>query len=148
VQVILGAGVAGLHAGLTYNTFPLMDGHWIPPGFWPNEIWYKNLFEDITTIQFTHRMVAYVLGILIPLFCVIGRNNPHVAHLLPILFSIFVIQFLLGVLTLLFVVPLPLASLHQTNALLLFAISVTIMHRLFIPLKFFTYDIMGKSALA
>lgn len=145
-QVILGAGVAGLHAGLTYNTFPLMDGKWVPEGLWPNEVWYKNLFEDVTTIQFAHRMMAYAIGIIIPLFCIIGRSNPHVAHLLPILFSIFVVQFLLGVLTLLFVVPVPLASLHQANALLLFLIAVAILHRLFIPLTHVTYDVGGISA--
>lgn len=148
LQAILGASVAGLHAGLTYNTFPRMDGQWIPDGLWPSGAWYKDLFEDITTAQFCHRMMAYVMAAAIPLFWVLGRNNPHVVHLLPILFSIFVIQFLLGVLTLLFVVPLPLASLHQTNALLLFGIAVTILHRLFIPLKYISYGMDGKSALA
>jgi cytochrome c oxidase assembly protein subunit 15 len=147
-QVILGAGVAGLHAGLTYNTFPLMDGQWVPEGLWPQMPWYKNLFEDVTTIQFCHRIMAYSLTALIPLFWLAGRNSPHVAHLLPILFSIFVVQFLLGVLTLLFVVPVPLASLHQANALLLFTIAVTIMHRLFVPLKGITYAVGSPSTLA
>jgi cytochrome c oxidase assembly protein subunit 15 len=147
-QVILGAGVAGLHAGLSYNTFPLMDGTWVPEGLWPYDTWYKNLFEDVTTIQFAHRIMAYGIAVIVPLFWIAGRNNPHVAHLLPILFSIFVVQFLLGVLTLLFVVPLPLASLHQANALLLFAIAVTILHRLFIPLKYVTFEMNGKSLLA
>jgi cytochrome c oxidase assembly protein subunit 15 len=147
-QVILGAGVAGLHAGLSYNTFPLMDGQWVPEAFWPYPQWFRNLFEDIASVQFCHRTMAYTLSVVIPLFWLIGRNNPHVAHLLPILFSIFVVQFLLGVLTLLFVVPLPLASLHQANALLLFGIAVTILHRLFIPLKSIAYSINSKSALA
>jgi cytochrome c oxidase assembly protein subunit 15 len=148
LQVILGAGVAGLHAGLTYNTFPLMDGQWVPEGLWPSGTWYKDLFADVTTVQFCHRLMAYSLTLVIPLFWMIGRNNPHVAHLLPILFSILVVQFLLGVLALLFVVPVPLASLHQANALLLFGIAVTILHRLFIPLRNITYEIGGKSALA
>jgi cytochrome c oxidase assembly protein subunit 15 len=147
LQVILGAGVAGLHAGLTYNTFPLMDNQWVPEGLWP-DTWYRALFSDITTVQFCHRMMAYGLTIVIPLFWLAGRNNPHVAHLLPILFSMLIVQFLLGVLTLLFVVPVPLASLHQANALLLFGIAVTILHRLFIPLKSITYESHGKSALA
>ncbi len=148
LQVILGAGVAGLHAGLTFNTFPLMDGQWIPEGLWPLDTWYKNLFTDVTTVQFCHRIMAYAIAMVVPFFWLLGRNNPHVAHLLPILFSIFVVQFLLGVLTLLFVVPVPLASLHQANALLLFGIAVTIVHRLFIPLKNISYEISGKSALA
>jgi len=140
MQIILGAFVAGLHAGLTYNTFPLMDGQWIPDGLWPMDTWYKNMFEDVTTVQFSHRATAYGLSVIIPLFWLAGRNNPHIAHLLPILFCIFVVQFLLGVLTLLFIVPVPLASLHQGNALLLFGIAVTIVHRLFIPLKSVAYE--------
>jgi cytochrome c oxidase assembly protein subunit 15 len=140
LQVMLGAAVAGQHAGLIYNTFPLMDGQFIPDGLWPQDIWYKNIFEDVTTSQFIHRMTAYALCLLIPAFWFSGRNNPHITHLLPILFSVLVIQFLLGILTLILSVPVPLASLHQANALLLFAISVAILHRLFIPLKRLAYD--------
>ncbi len=150
LQVIMGAFVAGLHAGLTYNTFPYMDEKWIPEGLWPDAdaAWYINLLEDVTTVQFTHRALAYVLSFIVPCFWIVGRNNPHVAHLLPILFAIFVVQFLLGVLTLLFVVPVPLASLHQTNALLLFGITVTILHRLFLPIKAIAYDLGNQQALA
>lgn len=148
LQVILGAAVAGLHAGLTYNTFPLMDEHWVPEGFWPFEEWYKNIFSDIASAQFCHRVMAYGIALIVPVFWLAGRNNPHVAHLLPILFSIVIVQFLLGVLTLLFVVPVPLASLHQANALLLFGIAVTILHRLFIPLKHIAYGMEMKPTLA
>lgn len=149
-QVILGAFVAGLHAGLTYNTFPYMDGKFIPDGLWPDgdAPWYAGLLENVTAVQFLHRMAAYALSILIPLFWLAGRNNPHVAHLLPILFAILVVQFLLGVLTLLFVVPVPLASLHQANALLLFSIMVAILHRLFLPLKSIAYDLGNQAAFA
>jgi heme a synthase len=150
LQVIMGAFVAGLHAGLTYNTFPHMDGKWIPDGLWPNPegTWYSNLLEDVTTVQWMHRVLAYMLSVIIPVFWIAGRNNPHVAHLLPIMFAIFVVQFLLGVLTLLFVVPIPLASLHQTNALLLFGIAVTIVHRLFLPLKAIAYDLGNHTVFA
>jgi cytochrome c oxidase assembly protein subunit 15 len=147
IQVVLGAFVAGLHAGLIYNTFPLMDGQWVPDGILPTALWYKDVFEDVTTVQFAHRSMAYLLCFIIPYFWLLGRNSPHIAHLLPILFSIFIIQFLFGVLTLLFVVPVPLASLHQANALLLFAIAVTILHRLFIPLETIVYDTGSKSSL-
>lgn len=140
LQIILGGAVSGLHAGLSYNTFPRMDNAWIPEGLWSIDPWYKNLFEDATTAQFMHRMLAYGLSVLIPLFWLIGRTNPHIAHLLPILFSIFVVQFLFGVLTLLFVVPIPLSSMHQANAILVFGIAVTITHRLFIPIKTISYD--------
>ena len=147
-QIIMGAFVAGLHAGLTYNTFPLMDGQWVPEGVWPLANGIHSLFEDVATVQFTHRLMAYILLVTLPFFWLAGHDNPHISHLLPILFSIFIVQLLLGILTLLFVVPTPLASLHQANALLLFAIAVTTMHRLFIPLKTIAYDTDGKSALA
>ena len=66
VQVGLGALVAGLHAGLTYNTWPLMDGRIVPPlaDLARQSPLWSNLFENITTVQFDHRMVAYlVLGL-------------------------------------------------------------------------------------
>ncbi len=141
LQIIMGALVAGLHAGLTYNTFPLMDGRWIPEGLWPLDSWYRNLCEDVTTAQFMHRLMAYALAAAIPLFWLAGRHNPHIAHLLPVLFSLLVVQFLLGVLTLLFVVPVPLASLHQANALLLFGVTVTILHRLFLPITRMGFEV-------
>lgn len=150
LQVIMGAFVAGLHAGLTFNTFPYMDGKFVPEGLWPNPgaPWHVNLLEDVTTVQFVHRIMAYVLSVIIPLFWIVGRGSPHVAHLLPILFAIFVVQFLLGVLTLLFVVPVPLASLHQANALFLFGIAVATLHRLFIPVKAISYDLVNQPVFA
>ena len=142
LQIVLGGAVSNLHAGLSYNSFPSMDGQLIPEGIFDTGLlqFIQNMFTDATTSQFIHRFLAYCLAIIIPAFWLIGRNNPHIAHLLPILFSIFVIQFLLGVLTLLFAVPIPLASLHQANALLLFGIAVTIVHRLFIPIKVIIYE--------
>jgi cytochrome c oxidase assembly protein subunit 15 len=64
VQIALGAFVAGLKAGLTYNTWPLMDGKLIPDGLGTLEPWYLNLFENVTTVQFAHRIVAYILAFL------------------------------------------------------------------------------------
>jgi cytochrome c oxidase assembly protein subunit 15 len=134
LQLLLGASVAGQHAGFVYNSFPTMDGQWIPEGVWPNDVWYRNVFEDVTTAQFLHRITAWLVAVAAILLWIFGRKSPHIAHLLPILFSILVVQFLLGVLTLLFVVPVPLASLHQANAILLLALYVTVLHRLFLPL--------------
>jgi cytochrome c oxidase assembly protein subunit 15 len=65
VQITLGAFVAGIKAGLTYNTWPLMDGQVIPAGLGTLEPWYLNLFENVTTVQFTHRTVAYILVALV-----------------------------------------------------------------------------------
>ena len=61
LQVVLGAFVAGLKAGLTYNTWPLMDGQLIPNGLVTLQPWYVNFLENVTTVQFSHRAVAYLL---------------------------------------------------------------------------------------
>ena len=61
VQILLGAFVAGLKAGASYNTWPLMDGRLVPDGLGAMEPWYLNLFENALTVQFNHRLVAYAL---------------------------------------------------------------------------------------
>lgn len=139
LEIIMGGSLSSIPGNLKYNIFPAAEDGWLPDGLFPLQPYYKNLFEDVTTIKFAHRFSAYVLAGLILLFWLLGRNNPHIAHLLPILFSIFVIQFLLGLLTLLFAGPVRLSSLHQVNTILLFAIAVTILHRLFIPIKSINY---------
>ena len=64
IQIILGAFAAGLNAGLTFNSWPLIDGKWIPDGlFILNPVW-KNFFENILTVQYQHRVVAYLLVVL------------------------------------------------------------------------------------
>ena len=68
VQIYLGALVAGLRAGLIYNTWPLIDGALIPAAarLWFEKPWWRNLFENTLTVQFDHRMMAYVLALLAP----------------------------------------------------------------------------------
>src|SRR5690606_38990192 len=61
VQVFLGGLVAGLDAGLVANTWPTMDGEWIPHGLFVTEPWWRNAFENPVTAQFDHRMVAYLI---------------------------------------------------------------------------------------
>ena len=60
-QIGFGALVAGLRAGLAFNTWPLMDGRLIPDGLFIQSPWQRNLFEDVTTVQFQHRLLAYVV---------------------------------------------------------------------------------------
>ncbi|MGE0628805.1 MAG: COX15/CtaA family protein, partial [Hyphomicrobiaceae bacterium] len=62
VQILLGALVAGLKAGLTYNTWPLMDGSLVPDGLLTMSPWYINFFDNVTTVQFDHRMMAYAVA--------------------------------------------------------------------------------------
>jgi len=129
-QVILGAFVAGTKAGLTYNTWPLMDGEMIPGGMWTLSPWYVNIAENITTIQFNHRMVAYGLVVVALL------QVATIAHLTERMGAIvsawclavgIVMQAGLGIWTLLAAegaIPLHLGIAHQTAAAIVLGIAV------------------------
>lgn len=127
IQIIWGAFVAGLDAGLVYNTFPLMEGQFIPDGLLFADPWYINFFEQHKTVQFTHRMLAFIVtGLIISLWWSIRRAGLQgmvrtTSHMLLVVIPI---QFTLGVLTLLHAVPVALASLHQMGALVLFGLGV------------------------
>lgn len=132
-QIILGAFVAGLDAGKTYNTFPLMDGEIIPAGLFTLSPIYLNFFENITMVQFNHRLGAYILTIAIFFFWIKARNDKltnNVRAACNLLLVALVIQFILGVSTLLQGVPVVLATVHQFMAFILLAISLFINHSL------------------
>jgi cytochrome c oxidase assembly protein subunit 15 len=123
VQVIAGAFVAGLKSGLTYNTWPLMDGRLIPNGLAAKSPWWTNLFENVTTVQFDHRMLAYVivLALLGHAVGVIRRADDERLRASAWLIAVCVLaQAGLGIWTLLAVVPLDLALAHQFGAAVLF----------------------------
>ena len=69
LQVAAGGFVAGLDAGMGYNTWPLMDGNWIPEGLLIMEPAWRNFFENAMTVQFDHRMIAYVVAIYAAILC-------------------------------------------------------------------------------
>ena len=127
IQIIYGAFTAGLKAGYGWNTFPKMAGEWIPGGLLPLSPWYLNLIEHNFTVQFIHRMLAWVLCMLIPgfwRFCkgfVLTSQQEKAMDWL--LWAIF-LQFGLGVLTLIMVVPVWLGVMHQAGAVLLFMTAV------------------------
>ena len=74
LMVLSGGLVAGLHAGLAYNTFPLMNGELMPDEIMQLNPWYWNFFSNIATVQFDHRLIAWALMILIPLFWLRSRS--------------------------------------------------------------------------
>lgn len=115
IQIIMGALVAGLNAGMSYNTYPLMDGKWIPDGLFMLSPLYLNFFENITMVQFQHRWSAILLAILVVVFWYKTRQIKHSHHMLYAL----VFQIVLGIKALVYVVPISLASAHQMGALLL-----------------------------
>lgn len=116
VQIFLGGLVAGLDAGMIYNTFPLMGGNFIPHEF----LSYKqiqDIFYDPASLQFLHRFIAYILAILCIILAIKTYNKSKLIGSLILIMII--IQITLGILTLIYIVPMPLALLHQICALAL-----------------------------
>ena len=133
VTALSGGFVAGLKAGLAYNTFPLMGGRWIPEGILNLEPVWRNFFENITTVQFDHRVLATLISILIMAFWFMARKiDLSLRFRIGIhLFLLFVvIQVTLGISTLLLYVPTDLAATHQAGALALFTVSLFLSQQL------------------
>ncbi|MBP01750.1 MAG: heme A synthase [Rhodospirillaceae bacterium] len=133
VVMISGAFVAGLDAGKIYNTFPLMDGQIVPAGIYDMSPWYLNWFENVMTTQFNHRFLALTLTLIIIIgwWHIINANyTPEIKKLAFFLVLCIVLQALIGVATLLLIVPKWLALGHQTSGLILFSLSVAIASRL------------------
>ena len=121
IQIFFGALVAGLRAGLSYNTYPLMDGQWIPDGLHTMVPWWLNHLESVLTVQFQHRVGAMVVVAATVWLCIMGWRNTYLQPTLKAILAITILQFLLGVATLLSVLNISLASLHQLLALVLLA---------------------------
>lgn len=127
VQIVYGAFVAGLHAGIGYNTFPTMNGRWIPAMMGQLDPAWLNLFENTVTVQFIHRGIAWLLLLVVGVFSfgmLRRRPDPAIRRAVLLLILAMAGQFLLGVWTLLAVVPVSLASLHQAGACVLLLASV------------------------
>jgi len=131
--VTAGAFVAGLDAGLIYNTFPLMEGQLIPRGLFAMSPWYLNIFENIMTVQFVHRVVAIALLIYICAMWFVARTSTLTARSNALMNAVTIMVFIqagFGIATLLLVVPLPLALAHQSGALILLTLAVCLAHSL------------------
>jgi len=130
-QIYWGALVAGLRAGLLYNTWPLIDGHVVPAAssLLFNEPWWRNLFENPLTVQFTHRGIAYLLWVT-ALAHAIDALRAGRAGLSIMLALAVTMQAALGIATLLHQVPIGLALAHQGMAVVVLAIAVMDAERL------------------
>ena len=134
VQIYLGALVAGLHAGLIYNTWPLIDGALVPKAasLFFNEPWWRNVFENTLTVQFDHRMMAYAI-FLIALLHLIDAWRSRSGLLrtgATVLFGGVLLQVALGIVTLLHQSPLSLALTHQGMAMVVLTLAVLHAERL------------------
>jgi cytochrome c oxidase assembly protein subunit 15 len=118
VTLVSGGFVAGLNAGLAYNTWPLMDGQLVPEGYALLSPWIANLFENLAAVQFNHRLLTALTALGVVYLWVrarrLERRRPFDLLLLVVL-----LQFGLGIATLLEAVPVWLGALHQAGAILL-----------------------------
>jgi cytochrome c oxidase assembly protein subunit 15 len=132
-MVVTGGFVAGIRAGKAYNTFPLMNGHIVPPEIFMIDPWYLNFFNNMATVQFDHRLGAWILAFVVPWFwfklrsaSVSGRAR-QVANLLLVVVAG---QITLGIATLLLAVPVALGAAHQGGAVVVLGVLLWLNHEL------------------
>ncbi len=133
LQIVWGAFVANQYAGHIYNSFPKMYGYWMPPELWVIEPLYLNLSENIVTVQWIHRVLGTLLGLIvifmwIRTFFLNTRPTTRMWNLA--LFTVVLVQYAIGVFTLIFHVPVWLGVLHQAVALILFGIAIAYLNYL------------------
>ena len=138
VMIISGGFVAGTHAGFVYNTFPTMNGYLFPPGLYAASPWYHNLFDDLTSVQFNHRILAYTIFVSVIAFVVWARKLQLPKETMTAVYAVLaamLLQVTLGISTLLTHVAVAVGAAHQGGALVLFT-TVAVLVRLFhIPTK-------------
>ena len=147
-----GGLVAGLDAGLIYNEFPKMGAGYVPPTkemmdpFYSHaedrsDLWWRNMLENPTTVQFQHRVMALSTFAAISMVFAYSRFNPRVAAAMPKkvkagmagVLHLASLQVLLGIGTLVYMVPTHLAASHQAGALALLTGSIVLGHRVWLP---------------
>ena len=132
-MIVTGGFVAGIRAGKAYNTFPLMNGHVVPPEIFMLEPLYLNFFNNMATVQFDHRIGAWLLAFFVPWFwwriraSAVSDACKSVANL--VLAATFV-QIALGIATLIMAVPVALGAAHQGFAMVLFGLMLWVNHEL------------------
>lgn len=136
LQALYGAFMAGLKAGYGHNTFPTMSGQWIPAGLFVFDSLWNNLFDNTIMIQFIHRQLGWLTLFGFIWLFITGRRAALTERQRTMIYTvsgITALQFILGVITLLLVVPLPLAVAHQATAAILLTALVALIHTLRSP---------------
>jgi cytochrome c oxidase assembly protein subunit 15 len=131
LTMLSGAFVAGLDAGMTYNTFPLMDGRLVPAGYLDLSPWWLNAFENVAAVQFHHRLLgisSLLASLAVWLTAPRATLPPAVGRWLAAMAGTALAQASLGIATLLLVVPIPLAAAHQAGAMILFTLALLAAH--------------------
>jgi cytochrome c oxidase assembly protein subunit 15 len=124
LMALSGGMVAGLRAGYAYNTFPLMNGHIVPPEVMLLEPWWRNFVYNMATVQLVHRAFFWALAVLVLIAWWRDRRSPAANALL----LAFAAQASLGIATLLNGVPIPLGAAHQGGAVLVLAAALWYTH--------------------
>jgi cytochrome c oxidase assembly protein subunit 15 len=133
LMILSGGLVAGTRAGFAFNTWPLMGAGFLPPGLYAMEPGWLSAFEDLGTVQFNHRIFAYLLILLVGgfSFAALRRGIPASARIgIYLLLTALTLQVVLGISTLLMKVPVSLGAAHQGGAVLLLSAAVYTAHRL------------------
>lgn len=132
-MIITGGFVAGIRAGKAYNSFPLMNGHIVPPEIFSIEPLYLNFFNNMATVQFDHRLGAWLLAALVPWFWLkirsaqVSGTARLAANLLLLTLAI---QIGLGITTLLLAVPVAWGAAHQGGSMIVFGVLLWLNHEL------------------
>jgi cytochrome c oxidase assembly protein subunit 15 len=137
VQIYLGGLVAGLGAGLTYNTWPLMDGRFVPTGMYTVVPLWRDFFENITTVQFDHRIAAYLVlavSLILAWAAWVRMPGTRTVRRAAVLAGLVSLQAVIGVATLVAVVPLGLGLLHQLGAAAVLGHAVVTLRGMWPPL--------------
>jgi cytochrome c oxidase assembly protein subunit 15 len=137
LTIVAGGFVAGSHAGYEYNSFPLMDGQIVPDGYARLTPFLRNLTENIAAVQFDHRVLATLTGLVAAFTVALGFAVPaplEVRLPLAALGLTTAVQYGLGIATLLLVVPTGLATAHQANAVLVLTAALVLLHALRRPI--------------
>ena len=124
LQILLGALVAGIDAGRTYNDWPLMAGGFIPPYPFDLEPIWRNFFENAGLVQFMHRMGGYLLLIFAMVIWRRARRSPNsgTRGAFSVVLAMLILQMLLGIFTVLYSAPWPIALTHQLGAVVLWVV--------------------------
>lgn len=131
LMVLTGALVAAIHAGLAYNTYPKMNGNWVPPEILSLAPWWKNFVYNMATVQFVHRCLAVVIALTaITLWLRLPRAaaGDRARIWSDALLLAVAAQIALGISTLLMRVPVALAALHQAGAVIVFTCALGVLH--------------------
>ena len=133
ITIATGGLVAGLNAGLIYNSFPLMDGELVPAGYGQLDPWLLNLFENVAAVQFNHRVLAVMTVLAAFALWLWALRFPLTApqsSAMTAMALMAALQLALGIATLLLVVPVWLGALHQAGAFLLLSLTIWVLRSL------------------